>query len=74
MKNLLDAGDKVPYCGRPLGLAFDTKGNNLIVMDSATGIFELNIDTNKLKIVVLAGAESFGEPVNIQILSKNSKF
>jgi len=53
--------DSYPHCGRPLGLAFDTKGNNLIVMDSSVGIFELNIDTNKLKIVVLAG-ESFGSP------------
>jgi hypothetical protein len=53
-----------------LGLAFDTKGNNLIVMDSSTGIFELNIDTNKLKIVVLAGAVTYGEPVNIFISLK----
>lgn len=43
-------------------------------MDSSIGIFELNIDTNKLKIVVLAGAESFGEPVIIQNKIKNSKF
>lgn len=60
--NSLDAEDTYPHCGRPLGIAFDTKGNNLIVMDSSVGIFELNIDTNKLKIVVLA-AESFGTPV-----------
>lgn len=40
-------------------------------MDSSTGIFELNIDTNKLKIVVLAGAATYGEPVNILSVLKN---
>lgn len=41
-------------CGRPLGLAWDTiKEDNLIVMDSSTGIFELNVKTKKLKLIVL---------------------
>lgn len=39
-------------------------------MDSSTGIFELNIETNKLKIIVLAGAADFGEPVIIKYLKK----
>lgn len=50
--------DKVVHCGRPLGLAFDTlKEDTLIVMDSSTGIFELNIKTKKLKLIILTNEE-----------------
>lgn len=32
-------------CGRPLGLAFDTIGDNLIVADAYYGIYEVNLKT-----------------------------
>ncbi|KAG5679180.1 hypothetical protein PVAND_008769 [Polypedilum vanderplanki] len=48
-------GETYTHCGRPLGLAFDTlKEDTLIVMDSSTGIFELNIKTKKIKYIVLS--------------------
>lgn len=39
-------------CGRPLGLAFDTITENLIVMDTSTGIFEFNTTTGQKKQLV----------------------
>lgn len=48
----LDPEDPKFICGRPLGLAFDTIGDNLIVMDSADGIFELNLDNGQKKQLV----------------------
>lgn len=34
-------------CGRPLGIAFDTQGDNLIVSDAYYGIWEVNLPTGK---------------------------
>lgn len=34
-------------CGYPVGLALDTKGNNLIVGDAYHGLWEVNIKSNK---------------------------
>lgn len=39
-------------CGRPLGLAMDTKGDNLIVADAYYGIWEVNLKTNDKKQLV----------------------
>lgn len=39
--------DKYVPCGRPLGLAFDTLGDFLIVMHSSQGIFEVDLKTGK---------------------------
>lgn len=39
--------DKYVPCGRPLGLAFDTLGDFLIVMHSSQGIFEVNLKTGQ---------------------------
>lgn len=39
--------DKYVPCGRPLGLAFDTLGEFLIVMHSLQGIFEVDLKTGK---------------------------
>lgn len=39
-------------CGRPLGLAFDTQGNNLIVADAYYGLWEVNLKTNQKKQLV----------------------
>lgn len=34
-------------CGRPLGMAFDTLGNNLIVADAYYGIWSVDLATGK---------------------------
>lgn len=39
-------------CGRPLGLAFDTQGNNLIVADAYYGIWEVNLANGDKKRLV----------------------
>uniref|UniRef100_A0A182S9V2 Strictosidine synthase conserved region domain-containing protein n=1 Tax=Anopheles maculatus TaxID=74869 RepID=A0A182S9V2_9DIPT len=39
-------------CGRPLGLDFDTKGNNLIVADPYLGIWQVHIKTGEKKLLV----------------------
>ncbi|XP_049533587.1 adipocyte plasma membrane-associated protein Hemomucin-like [Anopheles darlingi] len=39
-------------CGRPLGLDFDTKGNNLIVVDPYLGIWQVHIKTGEKKLLV----------------------
>lgn len=39
-------------CGRPLGLALDTQGNNLIVADAYYGIWEVDLKTHSKKQLV----------------------
>lgn len=39
--------DESSPCGRPLGMAFDTIGDNLIVMHSLQGVFEVDLKTGK---------------------------
>lgn len=39
-------------CGRPLGLAFDTIGNNLIVSDAYYGIWQVDITNGKKKLLI----------------------
>ncbi|KFB42755.1 AGAP001732-PA-like protein [Anopheles sinensis] len=39
-------------CGRPLGIDFDTKGNNLIVADPYLGIWQVHIKTGERKLLV----------------------
>lgn len=39
-------------CGRPLGMAFDTIGDNLIVMHSYLGVFEVDLKTGGKKQLV----------------------
>jgi adipocyte plasma membrane-associated protein len=39
-------------CGRPLGLAFDTQGDNLIVADTYYGLWEVDLKTNQKKQLV----------------------
>ena len=34
-------------CGRPVGMALDTQSDNLIVLDSSQGVFELNLKTGQ---------------------------
>ncbi|XP_062540218.1 adipocyte plasma membrane-associated protein Hemomucin-like [Armigeres subalbatus] len=39
-------------CGHPLGIAFDTQGNNLIVVEPYFGIFQVHIKTGQKKLLV----------------------
>jgi hypothetical protein len=39
-------------CGRPLGMNFDTQGDNLIVADSNDGIFEVNLKSGQKKRLI----------------------
>lgn len=49
--------DENSVCGRPLGMAFDTISENLIVTDTANGIFELNVENGKKKQIVSSKVE-----------------
>uniref|UniRef100_U5ET89 Putative secreted mucin n=1 Tax=Corethrella appendiculata TaxID=1370023 RepID=U5ET89_9DIPT len=39
-------------CGRPLGMAFDTQGNNLIVADAYYGIWLVNLSNGKKELLI----------------------
>ncbi|XP_065074296.1 adipocyte plasma membrane-associated protein Hemomucin-like [Ochlerotatus camptorhynchus] len=39
-------------CGRPLGIAFDTQGNNLIVMEPYFGVYQVQIKTGEKKLLI----------------------
>lgn len=39
-------------CGRPTGLAMDTQGDNLIVVDAYYGLWEVNLKSNQKKQLV----------------------
>jgi hypothetical protein len=53
----LDEGNPKYVCGRPLGMSFDVNPDNLIVMDSTNGIFELNIKSGEKRHLVSEKAE-----------------
>ena len=44
--------DENLQCGRPLGIAFDTMGENLIVVHSSKGIFEVDLKSGDQKLLV----------------------
>ncbi|XP_055848817.1 adipocyte plasma membrane-associated protein Hemomucin [Episyrphus balteatus] len=48
-------------CGRPLGLAFDTLGNNLIVVDAYYGLWEVDLSNGKKKLLISAQQELDGK-------------
>lgn len=50
-------------CGRPLGLAFDTQGNNLIVADAYYGIWLVNLSNGK-KTQLVTPTEELDGTVN----------
>ncbi|XP_030370522.1 adipocyte plasma membrane-associated protein [Scaptodrosophila lebanonensis] len=50
-------------CGRPLGLAFDTKGNNLIVADAYYGLWMVDLTTHKKTLLVSAAQELAGKEI-----------
>lgn len=50
-------------CGRPLGLAFDTQGNNLIAVDGYYGLWEVDLTTNKKKQLISPSQELPGKSI-----------
>lgn len=54
-------------CGRPVGLAFDTQGDNLIVVDAYYGLWEVNLKNNEKKQLVKP-EEIIGVNVSIIVL------
>lgn len=52
MLNSLDTSIESLPCGRPLGFAFDISENNLIVMQSYEGVYEVNIESGEKKLLV----------------------
>ncbi|XP_068157571.1 adipocyte plasma membrane-associated protein Hemomucin [Drosophila tropicalis] len=51
-------------CGRPLGLAFDTLGNNLIIADGYYGIWQVDLSTHKKTLLVSPTQELPGKQIN----------
>ncbi|KAH8332892.1 hypothetical protein KR074_003480 [Drosophila pseudoananassae] len=51
-------------CGRPLGLAFDTQGNNLLIADAYYGLWQVDLDTNKKTLLVSPAQELAGKAIN----------
>lgn len=54
-------------CGRPLGLAFDTQGNNLIVVDAYYGLWEVDLKSGQKKNLVSA-EQNIGVNVSLNFL------
>ncbi|CAD7084395.1 unnamed protein product [Hermetia illucens] len=48
-------------CGRPLGMDFDTIGNNLIVADAYYGIWQVDITNGKKKLLISPNQELDGK-------------
>lgn len=48
-------------CGRPLGLAFDTLGNNLIVSDAYYGIWQIDLNNLKKSLLIAPNEELDGK-------------
>ncbi|KAH8341905.1 hypothetical protein KR059_004184, partial [Drosophila kikkawai] len=51
-------------CGRPLGLAFDTQGNNLIIADAYYGLWQVDLDMHKKTLLVSPAQELAGKAIN----------
>lgn len=49
-------------CGRPLGMAFDVLNDNILVIHSYLGIFEVNINTGEKKLLI-SNEEVIGDDV-----------
>ncbi|XP_017041748.1 LOW QUALITY PROTEIN: adipocyte plasma membrane-associated protein [Drosophila ficusphila] len=51
-------------CGRPLGLAFDTQGNNLLIADAYYGLWQVNLENHKKTLLVSPAQELAGKSIN----------
>ena len=54
MRLLVDEKNSEFVCGRPLGLSFDKVGGNLIIIDTSSGFFELNLKSLEKEELVSA--------------------
>lgn len=63
-----------PICGRPLGMAFDNQGNNLIVADAYYGIWLLNLDNGKKTLLVGPNEELDGKVNRLNVNQLNQFF
>lgn len=59
--NILEAIYEEQKCGRPLGMDFDTIGNNLIVADAYYGIWQVDITNGKKKLLISPNQELDGK-------------
>lgn len=57
-------------CGRPLGMAFDTQGNNLIVADAYYGIWSVDLNNGKKSLLVAPNEEFDGK---VCLISTNKR-
>lgn len=70
-KILPDENNPKFICGRPLGMAFDTISENLIVIDTTSGIYELNLKNGEKK-QILSEKAVFGKDVRNRWFNFNS--
>lgn len=64
--NSIEGLSEEEICGRPLGIAFDTIGNNLIVADAYYGIWLVDLVNGK-KTSLVSPTEELDGKVNIDI-------
>lgn len=57
----LEGASEEKVCGRPLGMAFDTIGNNLVVADAYYGVWLVNLKTGKKTNLVSPNDELDGK-------------
>ncbi|ALC45573.1 Ssl2 [Drosophila busckii] len=50
-------------CGRPLGMAFDTQGSNLIVADAYYGLWQVDLTSHKKKLLIAPSQELPGKTI-----------
>ncbi|KAH8306266.1 hypothetical protein KR018_005392 [Drosophila ironensis] len=50
-------------CGRPLGLAFDTLGNSLIIADAYYGLWQVDLGSNKKTLLVSPAQQLAGKSI-----------
>ncbi len=62
-----------PHCGRPLGVAFDTISDRLIVSDSYFGIYEVNLRSFS-KRRLISPEDIIDGPVSILLNSRMYRF
>jgi hypothetical protein len=80
-ETILDENNPKFVCGRPLGMAFDVNPDNLIVMDTSNGIYELNMKTGEKRHLVSEKAEIgsnvrtfFYNKMNLKTFSRFQRF
>lgn len=68
-RNVADENNPKYVCGRPLGLAFDTISDKMIVMDSSNGVFELNLKNGE-KTRLVSDTDVIGSSVRQKLSNR----